>query len=215
MSVRVYVVKLKSSNWRSVVVAFESAGLVVSSIYISEIFLLEDSAIIVLPGIGNISSLPFEFNSKFNTTDLRKFIFEKSIKVIGICLGFQYMCLGSEEDSEVICLELCKLEVKAIKYPPRPSVGWFKINGTSNIQSDELHKLINNNYFYLTHSFGVIGNNLANEGFDYYHYTTKEGMAILAAVVGKNFIGFQFHPEKSGKVGLDLLYMSVNYLRGG
>ena len=71
---------------------------------------------------------------------------------------------------------------------------------------------IHNNFFYFTHSFGVKGLNNFSQDEYVFKYNVQEDKSIVGAIINKNFIGFQFHPEKSGEEGIKLLCKSIKFL---
>ena len=92
--------------------------------------------------------------------------------------------------------------------PKIPAIGWSKIKLQTNnkmIKNINLN-IFDNKSFYFVHSFKAIPSNKDNLLGFYYHGKNK-----VAALVGKdNVFGTQFHPEKSGKTGLELIKKFVN-----
>jgi glutamine amidotransferase len=121
----------------------------------------------------------------------------KSLKqpVLGICLGLQLMCRHSRE-SDTQCLGIFDAEVK--KFPPKdlvPHIGW---NNLQNISAEWLKTKESNPDVYFVHS--------------YYAETAENTVAqcnyilpFSAAMQKDNFYAAQFHPEKSAKVGEQIL----------
>ena len=150
---------------------------------------------IVLPGVGHFSS-----TFTLSETGLRKSIKEslaRKVPYLGICVGMQWMLESSEEAPDVCGLGLwpglCErfpLEVKS------PHVGWNQLaiyNGASRL----LQNVPADSYVYFTHSFRVpvIDSTVAE---------TEYGGRFSAVVEQNNWFGVQFHPEKSGAVGLTI-----------
>ena len=151
---------------------------------------------IVLPGVGHFSS-----TFTLSETGLRQSIKEslaRKVPYLGICVGMQWMLESSEEAPDVCGLGLwpglCErfpLEVKS------PHVGWNQLaiyNGASRL----LQNVPADSYVYFTHSFRVpvIDSTVAE---------TEYGGRFSAVVEQNNWFGVQFHPEKSGAVGLTIL----------
>lgn len=163
---------------------------------------------IIFPGVG-----AFDEAIKFiDENNLRHKIIQlinnKKIKIIGICLGMQLACNSSEESIfNINGLGILDGEVKKISSDYKPPLnGWTKLKLCEHIISDEKYNFLSNKRVYLTHSYYCdIKNNdsLALIKHDNFEYT---------AVVRKdNFIGLQFHPEKSGKEGIEILKKILLY----
>ena len=124
---------------------------------------------------------------------------------LGICLGMQLMCKFSEEGS-VECLSIVDENVKNFKNQIKanlkiPHMGW---NNVKILKDNLLFKNINNNeYFYFVHSY-FVSNSKNAIGL------TNYDLDFCSTIQYKNFYGVQFHPEKSGVVGLRVLENFVN-----
>jgi glutamine amidotransferase len=115
--------------------------------------------------------------------------------VLGICLGMQLMCNKSEEGNTE---GLGIFDVDVIKFSPKvkvPQMGW---NNIYNLKSDLFKGIAENEYMYLVHSFyaPICVETIA---------TTNYEVAYSSALERDNFYGTQFHPEKSGDVGEQIL----------
>ena len=149
---------------------------------------------VIFPGQGNAREA-MEYLHEHHLDEVIKGLKQP---VLGICVGQQLLCKHSEE-GDVDCLGIFDVEVKRFQ-PQRhedkvPAMGWNKIKTSDN---PLLKHLGNNPYVYFVHS--------------YYVPTCKETIAeaeyILpysACLHKDNFYTCQFHPEKSGKVGEQIL----------
>ncbi|MFV8369769.1 imidazole glycerol phosphate synthase subunit HisH [Flavobacterium sp. LB2R40] len=120
--------------------------------------------------------------------------------VLGICLGMQLMCKSSEEGNTK-GLEI--FDVNVIKFTPKvkvPQMGW---NTIYNLKSALFQGIKENEYMYLVHSFYV-------PTCDESIATTNYEVEYASALQQNNFYGTQFHPEKSGDIGEQILY---NFLK--
>jgi glutamine amidotransferase len=151
---------------------------------------------IVLPGVGHFSS-----TFALSETGLRKSIKEalaREVPYLGICVGMQWMVESSEEAPDVCGLGLwpglCERFPQEVK---SPHVGWNQL-AIHNRASRLLKNVPPNSYVYFTHSFRVpvIDSTVAE---------TEYGGRFSAVVEQNNWFGVQFHPEKSGAVGLTIL----------
>ncbi len=206
---KIVIIDTGSSNILSLKRAVENFNPNVSISSDSKIILSADK--VFFPGVG-------AFKKVMNTLVERKLIEtlkkvkEKKIPLFGICLGLQLFFDESEEFG--ICEGLKLIGGKVKKLPSKsndkknlkiPNIGWFKLNKNKNFNNknfSKFAKLINeNNFYYFVHSYYVIPseneNILATYNFG--------GHNIPAIVSKNNIIGCQFHPEKSGKKGLELI----------
>ncbi|MBQ7096798.1 MAG: imidazole glycerol phosphate synthase subunit HisH [Clostridia bacterium] len=157
---------------------------------------------IILPGVGAFE----DAIAKLRSTGLDLVIKEEAGKgkpLMGICLGMQMLLEKSFEYGEFEGLGLIKGEVRCIdevipKELKIPHIGWnsLKFKG----EKHPIFKYINEGDFvYFVHSF--YGAKCAENTIA----TAEYGAELTAAVANKNVCGCQFHPEKSGNVGLNIL----------
>ncbi len=153
---------------------------------------------IILPGVG---AFP-DAMKKLHETGLVEVIKEQAQKkpLLGICLGMQMLFEKSYEFSETEGLGLIKGTVELMK-PENdlliPHIGWNALN------KNEPCKLLDNvnegDYVYFVHSFAAVTDSKNVAAYCDY------GMKVPALVASGNAYGCQFHPEKSGKTGLEIL----------
>ena len=118
--------------------------------------------------------------------------------LLGICLGMQMFFEGSEESPTTKGLGLIRGKVARIKTKLRlPHIGWnsLQIKG----QTCPLFKGIDGGYAYFVHSYQALPQENVVVA------TTNHGCEINASVWKENVFGTQFHPEKSGALGLQIL----------
>ena len=204
----IFVLSLSTSNYMSVVSSLRSQNFDVSPLEIKDLPSLPTQSIIFIPGVGNIGALHSEITSIMPVKEFRRHLLELNHYVVGICLGFQFMCKLSHEDSDAECLNIFPLEVTRIGNQFEiPSVGWQKIHlfdsETCMRSTDCLIDVLDSKTFYFTHSYAVVGNDTMINSLSFHYQLEKK--LILGAVMFANFIGLQFHPEKSGSNGLLLL----------
>lgn len=157
---------------------------------------------IILPGVGAFEDAA----NKLRSTGLDKVVAEqaKSGKVMmGICLGMQLLFERSFEYGEHKGLGLIKGDVVDMRPVISaelkvPHIGWNALHMTK--PEHPLFRYIQNgDCVYFVHSF------YAANCDDALLATAEYGKELTAAVASDNVIGCQFHPEKSGKVGLNIL----------
>ena len=156
---------------------------------------------IILPGVGAFG----DAIKKLNDTGLNKIVIEEAKRgkrLMGICLGMQLLFEKSYEYGEHRGLSLLKGSVVPMEGRlPRelkiPHIGWNALHFAKN---HPLFKYIKEeDCVYFVHSYYA-------EGCDDSLLATAEyGYELTAAVVKDNVAGMQFHPEKSGTVGLKIL----------
>ena len=214
MSSSINLLTLNCSNWRSVYAALILAGKTVNSLNTKDIINIKPNSTIIIPGVGHISALAKEIEPIISINDLSILIKYEKIKVIGICLGFHFLCSKSNEDDSVNCLNVFDKEVKPLYSPPKPSVGWSNvfIENISNDLPIEIINTLNKNMFYFTHSYGVSISEVDDNKINVWSYSPLNSKKQIAAIFQESFIGFQFHPEKSGSAGIKLLASSIDYL---
>ena len=158
---------------------------------------------LVLPGVGAFG----DCMKNLEATGLIPVILEqiKNKKpLFGICVGLQILFEGSEESPNAKGLGIFKGFVRKINADGLkiPHMGWNSISTKDVRIFDGLKK---NPYFYFVHSYHAIP-----EQKDIIAATTDYGEVLTAAVANENIFATQFHPEKSGDVGLQILRNFVN-----
>ena len=194
------VVDYATGNLRSVADALHRSG--------AEFFLTADPEVlrqadkVILPGVGEASSAM----EKLRERGLDTVIPSLTQPVLGICIGMQLMCLGSEEGG-VGCMGIFPARVLRLTSVTGtgerlkvPHVGWDTISG---LRTPLFDGMAGDTYVYYVHSF-------AAEPCDATIATTVYGEPFSAALGRNNFYGTQFHPEKSGAAGARILH---NFLK--
>ena len=154
----------------------------------------------ILPGVGSFGNSMDNMNKNGITETVREFIKTKK-PFLGICLGLQLLFPESEESPGVKGIDIFKGTVTKIPDGEGlkiPHMGW---NSIKLLKKDGIFKGIkDNSYVYFVHSYYL---NAENKGI--VAAQTEYGVTIDAAVSYENVTATQFHPEKSGEVGLQML----------
>jgi len=151
---------------------------------------------VIFPGVGEAATTMGYLKERA----LDVLIKGLSQPVLGICLGQQLMCSWSEErDTE--CIGIFNQPVR--RFPDGlkvPHMGWNKLN---RVQGELFHKSLDGAYVYFVHSYYVpVCEDTAAE--------TEYMVPFSAAMQKSNFFATQFHPEKSGDSGEQIL---LNFLK--
>jgi imidazole glycerol phosphate synthase glutamine amidotransferase subunit len=157
---------------------------------------------LLLPGVGHYAALIRALDERALRAPLLDAL-ERGIPFLGVCLGLQALYETSEEAPELSGLHLLRGSVRSLPATVKlPHMGW---NQLRLIRSSRLLERISAHaYFYFAHSFAATNSNgeavaLCNHGADF-----------AAVIERQNIFAVQFHPEKSGEAGAQLLR---NFLR--
>lgn len=158
---------------------------------------LERADAIILPGVGAFPDAA----EKLRVSGLDRVLRTQSAKkpILGICLGMQLLFHGSEEVRPCKGLGLVGGWVDQIQTDRKlPHIGWNSLTFHNN--SPLFKGLDDGAYVYFVHSFCGYAQHEENV-----IARTEYGTSVVAAVGRGNVFGCQFHPEKSGEVGLQIL----------
>lgn len=175
---------------------------------------LLDADTIILPGVGSAGS----YMRRLEERGLRSSIVDahrSGARLVGICLGFQVLFNGSEEDGGVECLGLLNGVVTDLKrHTGRAHTGWAPFefertymsrSGYSAIHASTRARIARGRVYY-NHEYGHFLPPI--DGGSYAVAINDSSFNQFASmIIGRNVIGMQFHPEKSQKTGLSVLSM--------
>jgi len=163
---------------------------------------LQNTSKIILPGVGSFDHAIGKLNDSGMREVLDDRVKNKSVIILGVCVGMQIMAQSSEEGTLPglgwIDAVVKKLDVSTLKYKTHlPHMGWNTIYPPNG---NPLLKNFNNNArFYFLHSYYFQCNN-PNDVIA----LTDYGVRYASAVHHENIYGVQFHPEKSHQAGIEL-----------
>ena len=193
-----------AGNLQSVKKALDYLGC--ESIITADKEVIESASHIILPGVGSFGDAMDSIRSR-GLEEIIKNAASGEKKFLGICLGLQLLFEGSEESPGVKGLGIFKGSI--VKIPENlglkvPHMGW---NSVDIKQKSGIFKDIKDeSYFYFVHSYY-----LRDAESDIVAGTAEYGVSIECAVQKGNVCATQFHPEKSGEIGLKLL---KNFVEG-
>lgn len=192
---RVAIIKYNAGNICSVEFALQRLGIQPEITANPEQIKSADK--VIFPGVGEASNtMKFLKGQK-----LDQLIVSLKQPVLGICLGLQLMCKHSEEGN-TDCLGIFEESVK--RFVPEkgletiwkvPQMGWNTLQDTKSLLFD---KSIENQYVYFVHSY------YAEPGINTIATTTYT-QKFSSALNKGNFYATQFHPEKSGAIGAQII----------
>ena len=205
----VIIVDYKSGNISSVINSFKEVAKDKVKIHVtSDLKKIKSSDKVVLPGQGSFKSCTDALNSINGLIEtLNEFAISNKKPLLGICVGLQMFADVGYEETETkglgwISGKVSKIDNKNGKYK-LPHIGWNQIE---IVKESKIFKNIDNNsHMYFVHSYEFIPNdkNLISSTTD---YSSK----IICSVEKENIFGTQFHPEKSEKIGLQLIENFIN-----
>jgi len=212
MKKKVTIIDYGAGNVLSVFRAFDACS--ANTEVTSNIKKIKDSSYLVLPGDGSFKFASDSLKKK-GMFEILKNHYTKGNPLIGICLGMQMLMSKGEEFGHSPGLSIIKGKVIKIKKQNKihlkiPVIGWHPIKTQV---SNNRHKLIKTNKykdkkFYFVHSYRAMPD-IKKDILGYYKYGEQD----ITAIIGKdNVIGTQFHPEKSGQNGINLIksFLKIN-----
>jgi len=194
------IVDYKTGNLGSISNILKRIG--VESVVTSDIQVIENSAKLILPGVGAFDTGMRNLESLGLIDVIKKKVLIDKTPVLGICLGMQLLSSGSEEGSlpglgfiDAVTVKFNFSNTEEFKIP---HMGWNFIKQKKN--SLILDGMYSDPRFYFVHAYYFRANSEAD-----ILATTNYEIDFTSAVEKDNIIGVQFHPEKSHKFGMKLL----------
>ena len=192
---KIAIIDYGMGNLRSVQKAFESFGATCSITSDSKEIL--SSSGVILPGVGAFPDAMESIKKLGFDVALKKAV-DKKTPILGICLGMQLLFDSSSEIRDTKGLGLIKGNIKKFEVDLKiPHMGWNNLNIIK--ENALLEGVKNNSYVYFVHSYYAKLNE-QNLNAD-----TVYGIKVPAVVSSSNVFGTQFHPEKSGEPGIQML----------
>ena len=191
---KIAIINYGAGNIQSILFAIERLGY--TAVLTNNPDEIQQADKVIFPGVGEASYAM----QKLKESGLDSLIPTLNQPVLGICLGMQLMCNHSEEGNTV---GLGIFDANVIRFSNNvkvPQMGWNQIY---NLKSPLFQGINDNEYMYLVHSYYVPN---CKEAIA----TTNYDLEYASALQNNNFYGTQFHPEKSGDVGEQIL---ANFLK--
>ncbi len=191
------IIQYNAGNIQSVLYALERVG--VTATVTDNVEAIQSADKVIFPGVGEASTAMAYLKERKLDTLI------KSLQqpVLGICLGMQLMCAYSEEN-DTSCLGIFEEQVKLFKPTDQtikvPQIGW---NTIANLKTDLFKGISENSFTYFVHGYyAALGEHTIA--------TTNYIQDYSSALHKNNFYGVQFHPEKSAKVGEQIIQNFLN-----
>jgi glutamine amidotransferase len=186
------IIQYNAGNIQSVLYALERLG--VQATVTDNLDAIQTADKVIFPGVGEASTAMEYLQER----GLDKIIKNLKQPVLGICLGMQLMCTYSEEN-DTNCLGIFEEQVKLFKPNEAtikvPQIGW---NTITNLKSNLFKGVSDEIFTYFVHGYyAALGEHTIA--------TTNYIQPYSSALHKDNFYGVQFHPEKSAKVGEQIL----------
>lgn len=192
----VAIIDYNAGNVRSVLFAMERLG--VDALLTDNPEEIRKADKVIFPGVGEASTTMAYLKEKNLDTLIRGL----QQPVLGVCLGMQLLCEHSEEN-DTPCLGIIPQKVKLFRPEGAekvPHMGW---NSLQNGRNEIINKDLEGQFVYFVHSYYVEDGPFTTASTDYIH-------SFSSALQKDNFYATQFHPEKSGKVGEQVLKNFLN-----
>ena len=200
---RVAVIDYGAGNVRSAKRGFDAAG--GDAFVTEEAAVAERADVLVVPGVGHFATCVAQLHASGIEQVVRSFI-EDQRPVFGICVGMQLLYERSDEgDSAGLGLLPGHVE----RFPAGavvPHMGWDVVHAAEGSEADPLLEGIAGERCYFVHSYYAVPRDRTHV----VGRTAYGGVDFPCLVREGSVVGTQFHPEKSGEVGLRLL---ANWLR--
>ena len=201
---KVTIVDYNSGNISSVINSFKEVAHDKVNIEVtSDLEKIRSSDKLVLPGQGSFKSCVDALKKISGLSDaLNEFAISDKKPLLGICVGLQMFADIGYEEIETkglgwISGKVSKIDNKDGKFK-LPHIGWNQINIIKN--SKIFQNIENNSHMYFVHSYEFIPNDK-----NVISATTDYSSNIVCSIERENIFGTQFHPEKSDKLGLQII----------
>ncbi len=202
MSIKISIIDYGLGNIHSIQNAIKKLGY--ESCLVDKKSEIINSSHLILPGVGSFGHAMEILKKKEIDLAIKEYV-KLGKPILGICLGMQLLFESSEENGFNEGLSL--LEGKVLPFIKNdnytvPQVQWNKVSKNGYL----FENIKNDSFFYFLHSYYI---NTENKNYNL-NYSRYNKINYISAVQYKNISAVQFHPEKSGEIGLELI---KNFIR--
>ncbi len=197
--IKLVVIDYESGNLRSVAKALESVG--VRPIVTADQGEIASADAVIFPGVGSAPAAMAALNSRKLVQPLRDFV-ASGRPFMGVCLGLQLL-MDRTEEGDAPCLGIVPGQAKRLSPEGLatglkvPHMGWNSVRFTGN--HPVFTGIPQDSYFYFVHSYYAVP-----EDTDGLAGITSYGVDFCSVYAKGNLVATQFHPEKSGPVGVSI-----------
>ena len=193
-SINVVVVDFGSGNLRSVAKAIEHTG--ARPVVTNNSADIVNAEAVILPGVGSGQSAMEALHQRRIVESIKEYI-DSGRPFLGICLGMQLL-MSKTDEGDVSCLGIIPGTVKKLPAGLKvPHMGWNQVSFKRN--NPLFHGVPESSHFYFVHSYYA-----DPEDDSVVAGTTQYGTKFCSVLSSKNVTATQFHPEKSGSIGLKI-----------
>ena len=203
MKIKIGIVDYKVGNLFSCRRALDNLGFYTSIVTNSSDLYSKD--IILLPGVGSFDLAMKSLKEKKMDDEIKNAA-EEGVPIIGICLGMQILATDSTENTFTKGLDLIPGSIKPISNNKDIHIGLNQIKLRDKFFMPL--KKYDKNFVYFNHEYSYVG----NEKYIISDTVINKYLNIVSIIKNKKVLGFQFHPEKSQKVGHQILKESIMFL---
>ena len=191
-AIKLVVIDYDSGNLRSVAKALELSG--VDPVVTGDPSELASADAVVLPGVGSAPAAMEALHNRDLVQPLRNYV-ALGRPFMGVCLGLQLLMEHTEE-GDALCLGIIPGGVKRLLQGLKvPHMGW------NSVRFETAHPVFEgipqDSYFYFVHSYYAVPTETSGQTG-----TTEYGVSFCSVYTRGNLIATQFHPEKSGEIGV-------------
>ena len=189
-------------NTRSVFNALDFCGL--NPVYLHHQEKMDEVSRVVLPGVGHAGLVLKEIQARGFDEKLNRCVFEGGLPFLGICVGmqilFSFLREGNLPGLGWFDGEVTKFSVVNKSLPPI-NLGWSAVENCNHVDQLIFKNIpLRRKHFYFCHKYAVFETSQKA-----YLIWPQNGQKFLAGLSRDNILATQFHPEKSGRSGLELL----------
>ena len=199
--IKIVVIDYESGNLRSVAKALETTG--VSPLVTGDPAQLETADAVVLPGVGSGPAAMAALRERDLVEPLREYVASKR-PFLGVCLGLQLL-LDHTEEGDDRCLGIVPGRVRRLPQGLKvPHMGWNSVEFRK--EHPVFQGIPQGSHFYFVHSYYA-----APENEEDAVGVTEHGVPFCSVYARDSLVATQFHPEKSGSIGLRIYQNFVSF----